>query len=397
MIDLYFDTLAGMLRLWPAGPAPCIFWTDFRQGWFMSLKRVTYARSPRRGAPGLPEAQGASAPVRKQYLLPSCFWCKFSLQIRRSSGKIQGKGGFFMMDLCNAQEVRGYWPARLQVFQGQGPKLSLPPGFPSEFGGGIRDRPRLWRAGGGSRHRAPTQQLCRRAGRVTAVEVDRSLAPVFAGDSRGILQSPHPLAGYFLKVDIPLWCRQSFRDFVPWPAPTCPIISPPGPHCPAGPGAFLCHRHGSEGGGPADGRRPGSGDSSAFTVFCNYYAQPGFSSTCPLASCLSQGDLQCGSPWTSGSRLPALGGRGSVLPGGAGQLCPAAQAAANSLTAGFPALGRRRSEKSSAAGLSPTVRGNPGHSGLCPDRRRHWPRLRSPYVSISLFLIWMTPCWFSPG
>lgn len=37
---------------------------------------------------------------------------------------------------------------------------------------------------------------------------------------------------------------------------------------------FLCHRHGSEGGGPADGRRPRVRGFSAFTVFCNYYAQP---------------------------------------------------------------------------------------------------------------------------
>ena len=108
MIDLYFDTPGRMLRLWPPDLHRVYSGLTSRQGWFMSLKRVTYLISPRRGAPGLPgEAKGASAPVRKQYLLPSCFWCKFSLQIRRSSGKIQGKGGFFMMDLCNAQEVKG--------------------------------------------------------------------------------------------------------------------------------------------------------------------------------------------------------------------------------------------------------------------------------------------------
>ncbi len=120
------------------------------------------------------------------------------------------------------------------------------------------------------------------------MEVDRVWRP-FLQETLGEYSNLHPLAGYFLKVDIPLWCRQSFRDFVPWPAPTCLLYHLPGPHCPAGgPVLFLCHRHGSEGGGPADGRRPRSGDSSAFTVFCNYYAQPGFSSTCPLLPASAQ-------------------------------------------------------------------------------------------------------------
>ncbi len=65
MIDLYFDTLAGMLRLWPPDLHRVYSGLTSRQGWFMSLKRVTYLISPGEGA--LPRSQkGASAPSAQE-------------------------------------------------------------------------------------------------------------------------------------------------------------------------------------------------------------------------------------------------------------------------------------------------------------------------------------------
>lgn len=292
----------------------------------MSLKRVTY----RRGSAGLPpgEAKGASAPVRKQYLLPSCFWCKFSLQIRRSSGKIQGKGGFFMMDLCNAQEVKGLLARHgFRFSKAKGQNFLIAAWVPQR----IAEESWIDRGCGvlevGPGIGPLTQQLCRRAGRVTAVEVDRSLAPVLQ-ETLGEYSNLHILWQDILKVDIPALVQAELPGLRPMACANLPyyITSPVltallEAQCFSSVTVMVQKEVAQR-----MAAAPGSGDSSAFTVFCNYYAQPELLFDVPPSCFLPQPKVTSSVVRLDIRAVASLpcGGRGSVLPGGAGQLCPAA-------------------------------------------------------------------------
>ena len=331
----------------------------------MSLKRVTYLISPRRGSarPSPPgEAKGASAPVRKQYLLPSCFWCKFSLQIRRSSGKIQGKGGFFMMDLCNAQEVKGLLARHgFRFSKAKGQNFLIAAWVPQRIAeeSGIDRGCGVLEVGPGI---GPlTQQLCRRAGRVTAVEVDRSLAPVLQ-ETLGEYSNLHILWQDILKVDIPALVQAELPGLRPMACANLPydITSPVltallEARCFSSVTVMVQKEVAQR-----MAAAPGSGDSSAFTVFCNYYAQPELLFDVPPSCFLPQPKVT--------SSVVRLDIRQSPP-------CPVEDEALffrvvrasfaqrrkqlqNGLAAGFPALGKEKiGEILRACGLSPTVRG----------------------------------------
>ena len=120
-----------------------------------------------------------------------------------------------------------------------------------------------------------TQQLCLRAGRVCAVELDTRLKPILA-QTVGEFENLNIVWNDVLKLDIPTFVQEQFGDLRPMACAnlpyyiTSPILS-----------ALL----------EADcfeavtvmvqkevaqriAARPGSADYSAFTVFCQYYAEP---------------------------------------------------------------------------------------------------------------------------
>ena len=120
-----------------------------------------------------------------------------------------------------------------------------------------------------------TQQLCLRAGKVCAVELDTRLKPILA-QTVGEFENLNIVWNDVLKLDIPAFVKEQFGDLRPMACAnlpyyiTSPILS-----------ALL----------EADcfeavtvmvqkevalriAAKPGSADYSAFTVFCQYYAEP---------------------------------------------------------------------------------------------------------------------------
>lgn len=120
-----------------------------------------------------------------------------------------------------------------------------------------------------------TQQLCLRAGKVCAVEVDTRLQPILA-ETVGEFQNLEILWGDILKQDIPALVKEKFPGLRPMACAnlpyyiTSPILS-----------ALLeaeCFEAVTVMVQKEVAQRiaaaPGSADYSAFTVFCQYYAEP---------------------------------------------------------------------------------------------------------------------------
>lgn len=120
-----------------------------------------------------------------------------------------------------------------------------------------------------------TQQLCVRAGKVTAVEVDNTLKSILA-ETLGEFQNLTILWQDILKVDIPRLVREQFPGLKPMACANLPyyITSPVltallEAKCFSSVTVMVQKEVAQR-----MAARPGSGDYSAFTVFCNYYAQP---------------------------------------------------------------------------------------------------------------------------
>ena len=120
-----------------------------------------------------------------------------------------------------------------------------------------------------------TQQLCLRAGRVCAVELDERLKPILSR-TVGEFSNLEIRWGDVMKMDIPALVKEKFADLKPMACAnlpyyiTSPILS-----------ALLeakCFDSVTVMVQKEVAQRicavPGTADYSAFTVFCNYYAQP---------------------------------------------------------------------------------------------------------------------------
>lgn len=120
-----------------------------------------------------------------------------------------------------------------------------------------------------------TQQLALRAGKVCAVELDTRLKPILQ-ETVGEFQNLNILWGDVLKQDIPLLVKEQFGDLHPMACAnlpyyiTSPILS-----------ALLEARcfeavtvMVQKEVAVRIAAKPGTADYSAFTVFCQYYAQP---------------------------------------------------------------------------------------------------------------------------
>ena len=137
------------------------------------------------------------------------------------------------MDLCNINDIKSLLARHgFRFSKSMGQNFSHRGLGAPGHRRGLRCRPRLRGAGGGSRHRPLTRELSLRAERVVSVELDRSLLPILA-ETLADRPNAEICPGDILKTDIPTLVREKFQGLTPWPAPTCPITSPhpPSPPC----------------------------------------------------------------------------------------------------------------------------------------------------------------------
>ena len=206
-----------------------------------------------------------------------------------------------------------------------------------------------------------TQQLCLRAGKVCAVEVDTRLRPILQ-QTLGDFDNLEILWGDVLKLDIPALVREKLGSLRPMACAnlpyyiTSPILT-----------ALLeadCFDSVTVMVQKEVAQRiaavPGSPDYSAFTVFCQYYAQPELLFDVPascflpqpkVTSAVIQLKVRTQRPWDIADReLFFRTVRASFA--------MRRKKLSNGLAAGFPELGKQGAEEIlSRCGLSANVRG----------------------------------------
>ena len=206
-----------------------------------------------------------------------------------------------------------------------------------------------------------TQQLCLRAGKVCAVEVDTRLQPILE-ETVGEFQNLEILWGDILKQDIPALVREKFPGLRPMACAnlpyyiTSPILS-----------ALLeaeCFEAVTVMVQKEVAQRiaaaPGSADYSAFTVFCQYYAQPELLFDVPAHCFLPQPKVTSAvvtlrvrkeRPWDIAD--PAV-----FFRAGKASFAMRRKKLSNGLASGFPELGKAGAEAViQAAGFDANVRG----------------------------------------
>ena len=120
-----------------------------------------------------------------------------------------------------------------------------------------------------------TQQLALRAGKVCAVELDKRLAPILA-QTVGEFDNLEILWEDVLKLDIPALVREKFGSLRPMACANLPYyITSPILTALLEAGCFeavtvMVQKEVAQ----RIAAKPGTADYSAFTVFCQYYAQP---------------------------------------------------------------------------------------------------------------------------
>ena len=159
----------------------------------------------------------------------STFWIEhLLLKNRLFSGTMTGRKAVFQYDrrMQYFRDEAPAGPVRILFFQGQGPE------FPHCLLGagahcrGFRGFAGHWRAGSRPRHRQPDpaalspgrEGLRRGSGHPAQTPARRNC--------RRIFQSGDPLGGYY-QAGHPRSGPRNSPACVPWPAPTCPITSPP--------------------------------------------------------------------------------------------------------------------------------------------------------------------------
>ena len=206
-----------------------------------------------------------------------------------------------------------------------------------------------------------TQQLCLRAGKVCAVEVDTRLKPILQ-QTLGEFDNLEILWGDVLKLDIPALVREKLGSLRPMACANLPYyITSPILTALLGADCFdsvtvMVQKEVAQ----RIAAVPGSPDYSAFTVFCQYYAQPELLFDVPascflpqpkVTSAVIQLKVRTQRPWDIADReLFFRTVRASFA--------MRRKKLSNGLAAGFPELGKQGAEEIlSRCGLSANVRG----------------------------------------
>lgn len=267
-----------------------------------------------------------------------------------------------MMDLCNVSQVKALlgrhgfhfskakgqnfliasWvPQQIALEAGVGPDCGV-----LEVGPGIGPL---------------TQQLCLRAGKVTAVEVDHTLKPILA-ETLGEFQNLTILWQDILKTDIPALVAQQFPGLKPMACANLPyyITSPVltallEARCFSSVTVMVQKEVAQR-----MAARPGAADYSAFTVFCNYYAEPRLLFDVPPSCFLPQPKVTSAVIQLVTRQEPPCEVRDEALFFRVvrASFAQRRKQLQNGLAAGFPELGKAKvAEILTGCGLSPSVRG----------------------------------------
>lgn len=267
-----------------------------------------------------------------------------------------------MLDLCNVQEVKALLARHgFRFSKSKGQNFLIASWVPRRIAeeSGVDENSGVLEVGPGI---GPlTQQLCLRAGKVTAVEVDGTLKPILA-ETLGAFSNLDILWQDILKVDIPDLVRRQFPDLKPMACANLPyyITSPVltallEARCFSSVTVMVQKEVAQR-----MAARPGAADYSAFTVFCNYYAEPRLLFDVPpscflpqpkVTSAVVQLKVRSGPPCPMADESMFF----RVVRASFAQRRKTLQ---NGLAAGFPELGKARvGELLERCGLSPTVRG----------------------------------------
>lgn len=267
-----------------------------------------------------------------------------------------------MLDLCNIQVVQALLARHgFHFSKSKGQNFLVAPWVPREIVefAGVNEDCGVLEIGPGI---GPlTQQLALRAGKVTAIEVDHTLQPILA-ETLGEFPNLHILWQDAQKTDIRQLVAQEFAGLRPMACANLPyyITSPIltlllEAKCFSSVTVMVQKEVALR-----ITARPGTADYSAFTLFCNYYAQPEIAFEVPASCFLPRPKVTSAVVHLTVRNAPP---------------CPIADEALffrvvrasfaqrrktlqNGLSAGFPELGKARvGTILEDCGLSPTVRG----------------------------------------
>lgn len=266
------------------------------------------------------------------------------------------------MDLCNVQEIKALLARHgFHFSKAKGQNFLVRAWVPERIAeaAGIDETCGVLEVGPGI---GPlTDRLCRRAGKVLAVEVDRSLEPVLAETMAGH-ENLTVQFGDILKTDVAALNREAFPGLRPMACAnlpyyiTTPVLS-----------ALLearCFEAVTVMVQKEVAARicaaPGSGSYGAFTVFCQYYAQPSLLFDVPPDCFLPRPKVT-----SAVLRLRVRGEPPCAVADEAlffrvvrASFAQRRKTLVNGLAAAFPALGKEKiGEILAARGLPPTVRG----------------------------------------
>ena len=206
-----------------------------------------------------------------------------------------------------------------------------------------------------------TQQLCLRAGKVCAVELDKRLEPILE-KTVGEFENLNIIWDDVLKQDIPSLVREQFGDLKPVACANLPYyITSPILSALLEAGCFetvtvMVQKEVAV----RIAAKPGSADYSAFTVFCQYYAEPEILFDVPASCFLPQPKVTSAVislhvrkelPWNIDDEKTFF----KVVKA---SFAMRRKTLVNGLAAGFPHLGKARiAEILEECGLPATVRG----------------------------------------
>ena len=206
-----------------------------------------------------------------------------------------------------------------------------------------------------------TQQLCLRAKKVCAVEVDTRLEPILA-QTVGEFSNLEILWGDVLKQDIPALVKEKFGDLRPMACANLPYyITSPILTALLEAECFdsvtvMVQKEVAQ----RIAAKPGSADYSAFTVFCQYYAEPELLFDVPagcfmpapkVTSAVIQLRVRKELPWD-------IADKDIFFRTVRSSFAMRRKKLANGLASGFPELGKAgAAEVIAACGLSENVRG----------------------------------------
>lgn len=181
-----------------------------------------------------------------------------------------------MIEVCNAQVMKPLLEKHgFHFSKAKGQNFLIAPWVPEEIAerSGVNESVGVLEIGPGI---GPlTQQLCLRAGKVCAVELDSRLAPILQ-ETVGEFQNLNILWGDILKQDIPALVEEQFGSLRPMACAnlpyyiTSPILSALLEAKCFEAVTVMVQKEVAQ----RIAAKPGTGDYSAFTVFCQFYAQP---------------------------------------------------------------------------------------------------------------------------